>query len=112
MHTPDASGVTAYASAKDHERQMQRQDPDYKEPTIAAMKTVPAGGQWYWFLFTELHATRSVGAFGANQISLHDMKVWMELNNETLSRSDREILMKIDRAYLDAVADFKQRNKG
>jgi hypothetical protein len=104
LFTPDADGATLYQTLLSVEKQTGRRDPRLE------VTPIPEAGQWCWWLFWEMHGMRQYGEFGPKRITLHDISVWMDINEEQLGRDDRETILALDVAYLNAAFKAKENN--
>jgi hypothetical protein len=77
---------------------------------------MPEHGGYLWAAFCELSATRGSTGFGPAPISRHDIHAWEADTFTRLDPWERQTVLAIDRAYLDAAADRvkqdKERSKG
>lgn len=80
-----------------------------KRDTRLDVTPIPEAGAWYWWLFKDLSRDRGNNGFGPCPITLASLKTWMEINNEALSRYDRDVIFMIDNAYLRAVSQANKR---
>lgn len=69
---------------------------------------IPKRARYMWRWFWDLHSQRQHGMNGPQPLSFLEMKAWSEMTGTLLSSEEWSVIVALDRAYRDALADERE----
>lgn len=70
---------------------------------LANAPSLPAGGEFVWSVFNELHPCRSLGMAGPQPISFVELDAWQRVTGIRLRPFELQAIRAIDFAFLESV---------